>query len=68
MPFKSEAQRNKFKQLVKDGKMKQETLDQWEKETPSGKLPERIGSPKKNSAVTGKAPSTKSRVKRRFGQ
>lgn len=43
MPFKSEAQRNKFYTLVKEGKMSQETLDKWESETPKDKpLPKRI--------------------------
>ena len=41
MPFKSEAQRKKFAQLVKDGKMSQETYNRWESETPA-KLPERL--------------------------
>lgn len=41
MPFKSDAQRAKFAQLVKDGKMSQSTFDEWNKETPD-KIPERI--------------------------
>jgi hypothetical protein len=41
MPFKSEAQRRKFRQMVKEGKMSQNTLDAWEAETPAGPLPER---------------------------
>lgn len=42
MPFKSEAQRAKFAEMVKEGKMSQETFDRWQSETPPGKLPERI--------------------------
>ena len=43
MAFKSEAQRAKFAELVKTGKMKQETFDKWQSETPKdAKLPERI--------------------------
>jgi hypothetical protein len=42
MPFKSEAQRRKFYELVKQGKMKPATIDAWEKETGGKKLPERI--------------------------
>ena len=43
MPFKSEAQRRKFYELVKTGQMKQATVDEWEKATPKGKkLPERV--------------------------
>lgn len=42
MPFKSEAQRKKFLQLVKEGKMPQSTFDKWQSETPD-KLPEKLG-------------------------
>jgi len=43
MPFKSKAQLGKFAELVKSGKMSQETFDTWIKETPSvEKLPDRI--------------------------
>lgn len=45
MPFKSEAQRRKFAELVKLGKMSQSTFNEWNKVT-SGPLPERI-KPKK---------------------
>lgn len=47
MPFKSEAQRRKFGQLVKDGKMSQETFDKWNSETPKTKLPEKISTTNK---------------------
>ena len=47
MPFKSEAQRRKFGELVKQGKMSKETFDEWNSAT-SGKLPERVkAKPKK---------------------
>lgn len=47
MPFKSEAQRRKFYELQKQGKMSKKTVDEWEKATPKGdKLPERM-TPKK---------------------
>ena len=41
MPFKSEAQRRKFLELVKAGKMSQETLDKWERATGDSLLPEK---------------------------
>jgi len=41
MPFKSEAQRAKFAQLVKEGKMSQETFDSWQSETADKKLPKK---------------------------
>lgn len=46
MPFKSVAQRNKFLQMVKDGKLKKETFDEWDKDTQHHKLPERLGKKK----------------------
>lgn len=46
MPFKSEAQRRKFGELVKQGKMSQETFNEWNSETPKN-IPERVGAPKK---------------------
>jgi len=43
VPFKSNAQRAKFLELVKSGKMSQATFDRWESETPSDdKLPDRV--------------------------
>ncbi len=42
MPFKSEAQRRKFADLVAQGKMSQETFDEWNRHTPKGRLIERI--------------------------
>ncbi len=41
MPFKSEKQRAKFAQLVKEGKMSQATFDKWQEETGKKKLPEK---------------------------
>lgn len=42
MPFKSEAQRRKFYQLKKQGKMSQQKIDEWESETPKN-IPKRVG-------------------------
>lgn len=41
-PFKSNAQRAKFAELVKQGKMEQTTFDEWQKATGDQKLPERV--------------------------
>lgn len=41
-PFVSQKQRAKFHELVKQGKMKQSVLDEWEKATGNKKLPERV--------------------------
>src|SRR6266480_4304223 len=43
MPFKSQAQRRKFAQLLVDGKISNETFEEWNRETGSKKLPERVG-------------------------
>lgn len=42
MPFKSEAQRRKFGELVKQGKISQDEFDRWNSETGKKKLPERV--------------------------
>lgn len=43
MPFKSEAQRRKFAELVEQGKMEKSTFDEWNNATPTGPLPDRLG-------------------------
>ena len=42
MPFKSQAQRRKFAQLLVEGKIKPETFEEWNRETGDAKLPERV--------------------------
>ena len=42
MPFKSQAQRRKFAQLLVDGKISNQTFEEWNRETGSAKLPERV--------------------------
>jgi hypothetical protein len=42
MPFKSQAQRRKFAQLLVEGKISNETFEEWNRETGSAKLPERV--------------------------
>lgn len=42
MPFRSEAQRRKFAEMVKQGKMTQAEFDKWNHQTPK-KIPERVG-------------------------
>ncbi|PYR89899.1 MAG: hypothetical protein DMF84_23085 [Acidobacteria bacterium] len=41
MPFKSQAQRRKFAQLLVEGKISNETFEEWNRETGGRKLPER---------------------------
>jgi hypothetical protein len=47
MPFKSKAQRRKFAQLLVEGKIKPETFEEWNRETGSTALPEKVQSKKK---------------------
>jgi hypothetical protein len=51
MPFKSQAQRRKFAQLLVDGKISNETFEEWNRETGSKKLPERVGAKSKRASA-----------------
>ena len=42
MPFKSQAQRRKFAQLLVEGKISNETFEEWNRETGGRRLPERV--------------------------
>jgi hypothetical protein len=48
MPFKSQAQRRKFAELLVKGKISNETFEEWNRETGRKKLPERV-TPKRKS-------------------
>ena len=43
MPFKSQAQRRKFAQLLVAGEIAPETFEEWNRETGAKRLPERVG-------------------------
>lgn len=47
MPFKSQAQRRKFAQLLVEGKISGQTFEEWNRETGGKVLPERVASKKK---------------------
>jgi hypothetical protein len=49
MPFKSQAQRRKFAQLLVDGKISNQTFEEWNRETGAKKLPERVRAKSKTS-------------------
>jgi hypothetical protein len=62
VPFKSQAQRRKFAQLLVEGKISNETFEEWNRETGGARLPERVtrkarGTKKKKTAVKRKAAS-----------
>jgi hypothetical protein len=65
MPFKSQAQRRKFAELLLKGKISNETFEEWNRETGSAKLPERVKS-KANTKSTAKS-RAKSKAKRTAG-
>ena len=50
MPFKSQAQRRKFAELLVKGEISPETYEEWNRETGSRRLPERV----KKKKATGK--------------
>ena len=55
MPFKSKAQRRKFAELLMKGEISAETFEEWNRETGSKSLPERVKKPSKRAKVTRKA-------------
>jgi len=42
VPFKSQAQRRKFAQLLVEGKISPQTFEEWNLETGARKLPQRV--------------------------
>ena len=59
MPFKSQAQRRKFAELLVKGEISPETYEEWNRETGGKKLPERVR--KKSKRKASKKRSTKKR-------
>ena len=59
MPFKSQAQRRKFAELLVQGKISNETFEEWNRETGAKKLPERA------AKKATKSPGKPARRKRR---
>jgi 3-deoxy-D-manno-octulosonic-acid transferase len=52
MPFKSKAQRRKFAQLLVEGKISDDTYEEWNRSTGKKELPERVT---KTAAKTSRA-------------
>lgn len=61
MPFKSAAQRRKFAELLVEGKISPETFEEWNRETGSRKLPERVTPAKRVKRKTAKTRSPATR-------
>lgn len=67
MPYKSEAQRAKFHALLKEGKIKKEVVDEFDRASKGKKLPEKIG--KKGKGVVGiESPKGISRLKKAYSK
>ena len=54
MPFKSQAQRRKFAQLLVEGKISNETFEEWNRETGRKELPDRVTRPTSAKATVGR--------------
>jgi hypothetical protein len=60
MPFKSQAQRRKFAELLVKGKISNETFEEWNRETGTAKLPERVKPKSKSKSKAKTKRKTKS--------
>jgi hypothetical protein len=65
MPFKSQAQRRKFAQLLVEGKISNETYEEWNRETGRKKLPERAGTRGRAASKRAKTPRKSRAAKKR---
>lgn len=67
MPFKSKAQRRKFAEMMVKGEISPETFEEWNRETGSADLPERVAQPaKRTTKRAGKrTPAKKKAVARK---
>ena len=59
MPFKSQAQRRKFAQLLVDGEITDQQYEEWNRSTGKKELPERV-KPKERGAAKKKTTAKKS--------
>lgn len=55
MPFKSQAQRRKFAELLVKGEISPETFEEWNRETGRKRLPERV---RRKATNRGRTPKT----------
>ena len=63
MPFKSQAQRRKFAEMLVSGEISPETFEEWNRETGDAILPERAAAPKKKAAKKKASKKKSSRKK-----
>jgi hypothetical protein len=57
MPFKSQAQRRKFAQLLVEGKISPKVFEEWNRETGTRRLPERARKKPKPAKKRAKRPA-----------
>jgi hypothetical protein len=65
MPFKSQAQRRKFAELLVQGKISNQTFEEWNRETGAAKLPERVKAKANAKSKTKSGAKKKAKVKRK---
>ena len=68
MPFKSQAQRRKFAELLVEGKISNQTFEEWNRETGAAKLPERVKPETKAKAKAKARAKPRSIVRQSKGQ
>ena len=64
MPFKSQAQRRKFAELLVTGKITPETYEEWNRETGGKVLPERVKKKAKKKAAKKRTAKKRTAKKR----
>jgi len=62
VPFKSQAQRRKFAELLVKGEISKETYEEWNRETGSEKLPERVKPKKSKTKTKSRAKATRKKT------
>jgi hypothetical protein len=65
MPFKSQAQRRKFAELLVKGEISPETYEEWNRETGGKHLPERVTRKSTKKKAKKKAAKKKTAKKKR---
>jgi len=68
MPFKSQAQRRKFAELLVKGEISKETYEEWNRSTGGKKLPERVAKRDTASRKRSKAKPVKKKTSRTKGK
>jgi hypothetical protein len=65
VPFKSQAQRREFAQLLVEGKISNETFEEWNRETGAKRLPERASGKTKSAKKSNGKNSPRKRKRSR---